>query len=223
MIIGFLNRFGYITIAVEENGKIRTKLVHRVIMEYILRRDLQDNEIIDHINTIKHDNRFDNLKLSNPIDNMNNPLTIEKWNLHKLVLCNLYGDFLAYDRCTVLNKLVFKSSDSDKFKGVHDTRSFLKTFFPNRIFMCINLGDKEDLYNKMSRVVYVFNSKMEVVNAFCSSHLAGIGSTISEYSINKYLNSGKPAPDGNYYLKGYDAVKLVLSQGHGTAGDYKPE
>jgi hypothetical protein len=223
IVIGSLNNFGYVMIAVEENGKIRSKAVHRVIMEYILGRDLKDNEIVDHINTIRHDNRFDNLKLSNPVDNMNNPLTIEKWNPHKLVLCNLYGDFLAYDRCTIINKLVFKSNDSTKFKGVHDTRSFLKTFFPNRVFICINLGDKKDLYNKMSRVIYVFNSKMEVINAFCSAHLAGVGSTISEHLVNKHLKSGELAPDGNYYIKGSEAVKLILSQGHGTAGDFKPE
>ena len=48
--------------------------------------------------------------------------------------------------------------------------------------------------------------------------------TVKEFlEISKNLNSEKPAPDGYYYMRGPEAVKLVLSLGHGTAGNFKLE
>ncbi len=52
-------------------------------MEYLLGRDLEDGEIVDHINTIKTDNNFSNLRVTDAKGNMNNPLTIEKLSTKK--------------------------------------------------------------------------------------------------------------------------------------------
>lgn len=47
-------------------------------MEYLLRRNLKKGEIIDHINTIKTDNSFSNLRVTDQKGNMNNVNTLEK-------------------------------------------------------------------------------------------------------------------------------------------------
>ena len=47
-------------------------------MEFLLKRDLKDDEVVDHINTIRYDNRFENLRVTDLEGNMNNPLTLKK-------------------------------------------------------------------------------------------------------------------------------------------------
>lgn len=88
-LIGTLNNKGYII--VDSNS---TK-AHTVIMEYLLRRNLKKGEIIDHINTIKTDNSFSNLRVTDQKGNMNNVNTLEKLS-EKIVLADLYGDFLNF-------------------------------------------------------------------------------------------------------------------------------
>ena len=68
---------------------------HRIIMEYILGRDLMDDEIVDHINCIRYDNSFSNLRVTDAKGNMNNPLTIEK-RIKRVVAADLFGNFICY-------------------------------------------------------------------------------------------------------------------------------
>lgn len=76
----------------------------------------------------------------------------------------------------------------------------------------------------MGKVVYVFNKdKTEILGAYRSGVDASGHFQLSKYTINDRIKDGKPAIDGNYYLRGPEAVKLVLSLGYGTAGDFKPE
>lgn len=53
-------------------GTRSAKKLHRIIMAISLGRDLKDNEYIDHINGIRHDNRLCNLRIANPSQNMMN-------------------------------------------------------------------------------------------------------------------------------------------------------
>ena len=60
---GFIKYNDKITYSIDSGGYVSSyfvqdnikynKRAHRLIMEYILGRDLEDGEIIDHINTIK--------------------------------------------------------------------------------------------------------------------------------------------------------------------------
>jgi hypothetical protein len=55
-----LKKDGYVEIT---RGKNKYKGQHRVIMEEYLGRELNTNEVVHHINGIKHDNRIENLKV----------------------------------------------------------------------------------------------------------------------------------------------------------------
>ena len=54
--------------------KIGVKKAHRVIYE-TLKGEIPDGYEIDHINTIKTDNRLENLRIVTHKENMNNPIT----------------------------------------------------------------------------------------------------------------------------------------------------
>lgn len=211
-LIGTLNNKGYII--VDSNS---TK-AHTVIMEYLLRRNLKKGEIIDHINTIKTDNSFSNLRVTDQKGNMNNVNTLEKLS-EKIVLADLYGDFLNFGFSRDIQKLVGK----DNIKRSRVDRLLSSNVISTK-YICIKLGDKEKLHKKMENIIYKFSKdKLRVLGAYNSITSAKKESVISTKSISKNLNSEKPAPDGYYYMRGPEAVKLVLSLGHGTAGDFKLE
>lgn len=89
--------YKYIHIKISnKNGVVCDGYAQRIIMEYIIKRDLLPEEEVDHINTIPYDNSFSNLKLTDHKGNMNNQLTIEK-RYKRIVLADLYGDFYKYD------------------------------------------------------------------------------------------------------------------------------
>ena len=65
------NGCGYLRV----RTKLGLKMVHRIIWE-TFNGEIPDGYEIDHINTIKTDNRLDNLRLVTPKENKNNPLTL---------------------------------------------------------------------------------------------------------------------------------------------------
>lgn len=209
---------GYINV-IFGKGHGKSIRAHRLIMEYVLGRDLIDDEIVDHINTIPYDNSFSNLRITDYKGNMNNPLTVEKL-AKRLVLTDLYGDFIGY----------YFAREVYDFLGKKNTErsridSLLVPNIVDKRYICIDLGDKEALYKKMERVVYVFNKdKTKILRtSFKSMKEISKQFKISNVSIQSHIKSGKPLKTGEYILKGPEAVKLVLSLEHGTAGDYKPE
>ena len=68
------DKYGYEQIGLYKNGKGKTFLVHRLVAEAFIPNP--DNKpCIDHINTIRDDNRVENLKWVTHKENNNNPLT----------------------------------------------------------------------------------------------------------------------------------------------------
>lgn len=63
---------------------VRTKLgyrkVHRVLWETMI-GEIPEGMVIDHINTIRTDNRLENLRVATLKENSNNPLTIKHQSL----------------------------------------------------------------------------------------------------------------------------------------------
>ncbi len=177
-----------------------------------------DDEIVDHINCIRYDNSFSNLRVTDAKGNMNNPLTIEK-RIKRVVAADLFGNFICYESGKYISKkyIIFIINIQFKyFNKIKNTR---------RKIIVIKPGDKEGLLNKMKTVTYVFNNEMKAIGAFINIKLykQKVETKVSWAIINKYLNSEKLAPDGNYYFRGDKAVELILSQGHGRAWEFEPE
>lgn len=74
------NNHGYLAVVLCKDGKQKTHKVHRLVAEMFI-PNLENKEQIDHINTIKTDNRVENLRWVTPKENVNNPLTKEHWNV----------------------------------------------------------------------------------------------------------------------------------------------
>lgn len=68
---------GYELVNLYENGKGKMFLVHRLVAEAFI-TNTENKPCIDHINTIRDDNRVENLRWCTHKENNNNPLTLEK-------------------------------------------------------------------------------------------------------------------------------------------------
>ena len=73
-----INKYGYLGINLCKDGKMKKFYVHRLVAQAFISNDISERDCIDHINTIKTDNRACNLKWVTPKENSNNPLTREK-------------------------------------------------------------------------------------------------------------------------------------------------
>lgn len=71
------NKAGYQSINLYKNGKVKHFQVHRLVAETFIPNP-DDLPCIDHINTIRDDNRVENLRWVTYKENMNNPLTRKK-------------------------------------------------------------------------------------------------------------------------------------------------
>lgn len=69
---------GYSIIYLSKNGKGKCCFVHRLVYESFRGR-LTDGYEIDHINTVRDDNRLENLRAVTPKENCNNPITRDRY------------------------------------------------------------------------------------------------------------------------------------------------
>ena len=67
---------GYLRIVLNKNGQKITQKIHRLVAEAFI-GDIYNKEI-DHINTVKTDNRVENLRIVTAKENSNNPLSKAK-------------------------------------------------------------------------------------------------------------------------------------------------
>ena len=68
---------GYLMVVLRKNGKPKTFRVHKLVAEAFIPNP-EDKPCIDHINTIRNDNRVENLRWVTYEENNNNPLTRKK-------------------------------------------------------------------------------------------------------------------------------------------------
>lgn len=71
-----LGKRGYYVVSLNHNGKSKTFTIHRLIAEAFIPNPL-NKKFIDHINTIKTDNRIENLRWVTNKENSNNILTLK--------------------------------------------------------------------------------------------------------------------------------------------------
>ena len=71
-----LGKRGYYVVSLNHNGKSKTFTIHRLIAEASIPNPL-NKKFVDHINTIKTDNRIENLRWVTSKENSNNILTLK--------------------------------------------------------------------------------------------------------------------------------------------------
>lgn len=75
----YIQKSGYAAVYLRKNGWTSAVMVHRIVAKAFLMDNFKGDKImVDHINTIRHDNRLCNLRVVDAKGNMNNPLTLAK-------------------------------------------------------------------------------------------------------------------------------------------------
>lgn len=76
LIIGGYEVKGYLKALLTKDKKAKHFFIHRLVAEaFILGRKMKKGEFCDHINTVRSDNRVENLRVCSHKENCNNPLT----------------------------------------------------------------------------------------------------------------------------------------------------
>lgn len=81
----YTQKSGYEAVYLRKNGWVSAVMVHRLVAKAFLPL-IMDKEYVDHINTIRNDNRLENLRWASPYDNANNETTKKnrrKWRMTK--------------------------------------------------------------------------------------------------------------------------------------------
>ena len=71
------DRYGYLGCTLSKNGKQSHGMVHRMVAEAFLECEDPSKYCVDHINTVRTDNRVVNLRYVSIRENNNNPLTLK--------------------------------------------------------------------------------------------------------------------------------------------------
>lgn len=211
---------GYVSLTIEDlNGNRRSVFCHRVIVEFIEKRYLKKNEIVDHINTNTLDNSFENLRLTDAIGNMNNENTKEKLR-KRFIVTNLSGDVLISN---IYSEEAYKFiygcfPASNSYTG----KLTMKDRILNNRFLCFHLGDVitlDDLEKRLNRVYYIVDKTTNTLLDTRISYTDIINyskfQNLSVDTIRYRFNHNKPILDNIFIYKGLDKVRDVLiASGH---------
>lgn len=102
---GSIDNNGYKNIAVKNNGKFMTVHIARLVAETFIPNP-ENKPCVDHINTIKTDNRVENLRWVTYKENMRNPITYKR----------LLDQIMKPERLKNLNQTGKKFSEEHKRK-----------------------------------------------------------------------------------------------------------
>ena len=233
-ILGSLSIEGYIYVNVGDSFK-NGRAAHRIIMEHILKRKLKPDEIVDHINTVRTDNSFDNLRLTDWTGNANNPITVQKFK-KKVLLVDLYGDFICYDEREELLKIIFpddpeKWNDGNRICGSvkYDRQHKVTHRITNNNYLVIrdlDTANQSILETIQEEIMYVFDREGNLIDALGTGNILKqleekykIDCTTAYESVkyNRYTRKGFK------FVKGGNIIEILKSLGHLTALNFKPE
>ena len=130
----YTNSKGYLITNLSKNGQVKTYFVHRLVAEAFIPNP-NDLPFIDHINTIRDDNRVENLKWCSYKENSNNPLTIEHIISRKnksVYYIDEQGKRISFKSMTEAARKIGCSSSTitralKKNRPVHDIQLYFET------------------------------------------------------------------------------------------------
>ncbi|WP_394897654.1 NUMOD4 domain-containing protein [Clostridium butyricum] len=119
-----VNKSGYVQVALCKKSKYKNLYVHRLVARAFIDNPENKKEV-DHINTIRNDNRVENLRWVTPKENNNNELTIV--NRGKKVVCITTGikfnsireasEFYSCDNSDIAKCCKNKKNYAGKYNG----------------------------------------------------------------------------------------------------------
>lgn len=81
----YIQKSGYAAVYLKKDGWVSAVMVHRIVAKAFLMDDFKDDKfMVDHINTIRNDNRLCNLRIVNACENSNNETTKKNRKRKKL-------------------------------------------------------------------------------------------------------------------------------------------
>lgn len=82
-IIGSSNSKGYLAVKLTMNGICKTKTIHRLVAETFI-PNFHNKSEVDHINTVRTDNRVQNLRWVTHKENCNNPISKKHYSAMRI-------------------------------------------------------------------------------------------------------------------------------------------
>lgn len=171
---------GYNRVTLYKNGVSKIKYIHRLVAESFI--DNPDNKSeVDHINTIRTDNRVENLRWATRKENRNNPLTIEKL------------------------RIAFTGENSPHFgkKRSKETCSNISNALKNS---SLN-KNKTGILCKHSRPIYQYDKKGHFINGYVGQSEAARILNIKQGDISRVANFKRNFA-GGYIWRKYKVDKL---------------
>ncbi len=168
--------------------------IHRLVYETFSEELLNEEDVIDHISTVKDDNRFSNLRKGTQKDNMNNPLTKNK--ISKAVKQFSYdGSFVKeYNSVEDIGKEFETSAGS--------VRNCIKYRCTFKGYLWCYSGEEYKIDELFKRLIFKYDPSKELVSVYRSIREAEKESKSDRKTISGSIQSGKLCSDGFYYSKG---------------------
>ena len=185
------NYDGYIVI---KHKKSRW-LAHRLIYETFSGRLLGKDEVIDHISTDTMDNRFSNLSAGSQSDNLSNPLTVAKKS-KRILKFSLEGK--------LIKKYSSVKEASIEHLGKESGFGFSHYRYSFNAFWCYE-GEEDTIAKKVKTIIFRYDEHYNLVGTYVTINAASskyVSGGVSYPTIQKFIDTGKLAPDGHYYYYG---------------------
>ena len=165
---------GYLRVGLRKDGKLKLNSVHRLVAQTFIEN--KENKLeVDHISTVKTDNRVENLKWATRSENANNPLT-RKHNSESRKGKKHTEETKKKISETHKRKVVSEETRKKIGKNNHNYKGFIALFPDGSIteeMSCENLGKLLGIDGEMIRYV-AKSGKPYKPRSKRLKHLAGI-------------------------------------------------
>ena len=193
---------GYLAIGLIKNGKTKMFRVHRLVAEAFIPNP-ENKPCVDHINTIKNDNRVENLRWVTCEENNNNPLTRKKMSKNHV---DIKGEN---------HPMYGRTGENHPMYGKHHTEETKKKISEAKKGKTLSEETRRKIgeankgkNNPNSKLVIQINpSTNEIINTYFGVREAARQTGFDQGNISKCCNDKYLRPGNNIY-KGYKWMYL---------------